>query len=83
MKPAHKNVTLSLPEPLLRRFRVYAALHNRSMSALMVQAIQAMLKQAKEDRDSTRKRFMNRIRKMPASGIGNKIPWTRDEIHER
>ena len=83
MKAPHKNVTLSLPEPLLRRFRVYAAVHNRSMSALMEQAIQAMMKQANEDRDSTRRRFMDRIRKMPASGIGNKIPWTRDEIYER
>ena len=34
-----RNVTLSLPEPLLRRFRILAASRNTSMSALMQAAI--------------------------------------------
>jgi len=39
----HKNVTLSLPEPLLRKFRVYAASRNRSMTNLMAEAIQTLM----------------------------------------
>jgi len=42
----HKNVTLSLPEDLLRRFRVYAALRNESMSRLMTEAIRSLLAEA-------------------------------------
>jgi hypothetical protein len=42
-KPPHKNVTLSLPEPLLRRFRVFAAERNQSMTSVMAEAIQGMI----------------------------------------
>ena len=38
----HRNVTLSLPETLLRRFRVHAAERNQSMIALMTEAIRSL-----------------------------------------
>ena len=40
-----QNVTLSLPEPLLRRFRIYAATRNKSMTQLIMEAIRALLEQ--------------------------------------
>jgi hypothetical protein len=78
----HQNVTLSLPEPLLRRFRVYAAKQNQSMSSLMVEAIRALTDQD-EQAAKVRRRFLERIRHAPDRGTGGTIRWTRDELHER
>jgi hypothetical protein len=83
VKPVkHKNVTLSLPEPLLRRFKVYAAEQEQSMTSLMAAAIQKMVA---EDRSvaEAKKRMLDRMRNAPDRGTGTKIRWTREELHER
>ncbi len=78
----HQNVTLSLPEPLLRRFRVYAAGRNQSMTGLMAEAIRTLLEQ--EDRSAqSQRRFLDRIRNAPDRGTKGRIRWTRAELHER
>ena len=77
-----KNVTLSLPEPLLREFRVYAAVRNESMTSLLTAAIQNMLGHDK-DTDRARLRFLARARKSPNRGTKGKIPWTRAELLKR
>jgi predicted transcriptional regulator len=79
---AHKNVTLSLPEPLLRKFRVYAAFRNRSMTNLMTEAIQTLMER-EEQQESAKRRFLKRIMSAPDRGTGGKIRWTREELHER
>jgi predicted transcriptional regulator len=77
-----QNVTLSLAAPLLRRFRIYAASRNQSMTSLMEEAILQMMDQ--ETRKAAAKhRFMDRIRNAPDRGTGGKITWTREELHER
>ncbi len=76
---AHRNVTLSLPEPLLRRFRVYAAARNESMTSLMAEAIRDLLERDEQTAAANR-RFLERIRNAPDRGSG---PWSRDEMHER
>jgi hypothetical protein len=78
----HKNVTLSLPEPLLRRFRIYAATRNQSMTRLMAESIRRMIDQD-VDADRAARRFMERIENAPDRGTGGVIRWTRDELHER
>ena len=80
--PKHKNVTLSLPEPLLRRFRIYAATRNQSMTSLMAESIRRMIEQD-VDADRAARRFLDRIRNAPDRGTGGVIRWTRDELHER
>ena len=79
---SHTNVTLSLPDVLLRRFRVYAASRNQSMTSLMAEAIRDILER---DRHAirARRRFLDRIRNAPDRGTGGRISWTRDELHER
>jgi plasmid stability protein len=82
VKADHKNVTLSLPEPLLRKFRVYAASHNKSMTSLMTEAIERMI--APDDEyEAARTRLIEGMRNARDLGTGGKITWTRDEIHER
>jgi hypothetical protein len=78
----HKNVTLSLPESLLHRFRVYAAERNQSMTRLMAQAIQALMDEDKRA-TSAKRRFLDRIENAPDRKTRGKISWSREELHER
>jgi predicted transcriptional regulator len=76
------NVTLSLPDKLLRRFRVFAAMRNQSMSSLITVAISEMIERESQTQRAKR-RFLERIRNAPDRGTKGKIQWTRDELHER
>ena len=77
-----QNVTLSLSAPLLRKFRVYAAERNQSMTSLMEEAILNLMDR-ETSREAARRRFFERMENAPNRGTGGKISWTRDEIHER
>jgi len=79
---SRRNVTLSLPESLLRRFRVYAAERDQSMTSLMEEAIRDLV-EADRSRSRAKQRFLERIRKAPDRGTAGVIRWTRDELHER
>jgi len=81
-KVEHKNVTLSLPEPLLRRFRIHAASRNKSMSHLMTEAISKMIDEEGE-RQAAARRLIEGMRNSPSRGTGGKITWTREELYER
>jgi predicted transcriptional regulator len=78
----HTNVTLSLPETLLRRFRIYAAARNQSMTGLMTEAIRTLIEQDEQSAKAKR-RFLERIQNAPDRGTRGKIRWTREELHER
>jgi hypothetical protein len=82
VKAQHKNVTLSLPEPLLRRFRVYAAERNQSMTSLAEVAILRLMNED-DQYEKSKRRLLERMRKGYDLGFGEKVPWTRDELHER
>lgn len=82
MKKEQTNVTLSLPESLLRRFRVFAAERNQSMSSLMTLAIRDMIERNVQTQRAKR-RFLERIRNAPDRGTKGEFQWTRDELHER
>jgi len=77
-----QNVTLSLPQGLLRKFRIYAATRNQSMTAIMTESIRLMVDE--ENRaEKAKSRFLQRIRNAPDRGTKGVITWTRDELHER
>ncbi|HYK58717.1 MAG TPA: ribbon-helix-helix protein, CopG family [Bryobacteraceae bacterium] len=77
-----RNITLRLPEPLLRRLRAYAAQRNSSLGALMAEAIRQMLDED-GSRDARHRRIVERMRNAPDWGTRGKITWTREEIWER
>jgi hypothetical protein len=77
-----RNVTLSLPEDLLTKFRVLAATRNVSMSSLMESAITKLVTDA-DDTELRTKRMVERMRNSTVRGPGDNIPWTRDEIYDR
>ena len=79
---AFQNVTLSLPEPLLRRFRVFAAERNQSMTGVMAEAIRRMMDEDTKSGQAKR-RFLERLKNPPGRSARGKITWTREELHER
>ena len=79
----NKNVTFSLPEPLLHDFKVYAAKRNQSMTSLVTEAIEKMMQQRDDEHQKRMQRFVDRMRNAPDLGTGGTITWTRDELHDR
>jgi metal-responsive CopG/Arc/MetJ family transcriptional regulator len=82
VKHETRNITLALPEPLLRRFRVYAASRHQSMSSLMTDAVKKMIDEESEY-ERSRKSFLDQIHNPAGIELPDKIPWSRDELHER
>jgi metal-responsive CopG/Arc/MetJ family transcriptional regulator len=79
----NKNVTFSLPEPLLHEFKIYAAKRNQSMTSLVAEAIEKMMQQRDDEHQQRMQRFVDRMRNAPDLGTGGTIRWTRDELHDR
>ena len=74
------NVTLKLDADLLREARVLAAEEGRSLSALLTERLEAMIRERKAF-EKARRRALARLRE------GLDLQWTpprsRDELHER
>jgi hypothetical protein len=74
------NITLKVDAKLLREARVLAAEEGRSVSALLTDRIEEMVRQRKAF-DKARRRALARLRE------GLDLRWTppktRDELHER
>lgn len=77
---AKSNVTLKLDADLLREARVLAAEAGRSLSALLTERLEAMIRERKAF-EKARRRALARLRE------GLELQWTpprsRDELHER
>ena len=73
------NITLKLDSDLLREARVLAAEEGRSISALLAERLESMVRERKAF-DKARRRALARLRE------GLDLRWTptsRGEIHER
>ncbi len=74
------NVTLKLDADLLREVRIFAAEGGSSLSALLTERLEAMVRERKAF-DKARRRALERLR------TGFDLQWTpplsRDELHER
>ncbi len=74
------NVTLKLDVDLLREARIIAAEEGRSVSALLTDRLEALIRERKAF-DRARRRALARLRK------GLDLRWTppgsREELHER
>jgi hypothetical protein len=74
------NITLKLDADLLREARVLAAEEGRSVSALLSERVEALVRERKAF-DRARRRALGRLRE------GLDLRWTpsrsRDQLHER
>jgi hypothetical protein len=62
---------------------MYAALRNESMTAVVREAIERTVEERDEARKAAAKRLIERLQNSPNRGVGEKIAWTRDELHGR
>ena len=80
MSAVKTNVTLKLDADLLKEARVIAAEKGRSVSALLTECLEAVVRERKAF-DRARRRALARLRK------GLDLRWTppnsRDHVHER
>lgn len=82
MRVETRNITLSLPEELLREVKVLAARRQTSVSALLA----GMLREAVEREAGyalARRREMEALERGLDLGTGGEIRWSREELHER
>jgi hypothetical protein len=74
------NITLKIDADILREARILAAEEGRSVSALLADRLEAMVRERKAF-DKARRRALSRLR------AGLDLQWTppksRDELHER
>ena len=79
---ASRNVTLTLPEELLRRLKILAAQRDTSISALLTTALSELVDQEDgyaEARDAT----IRDLERGYDLGARGQITWTRDSLHDR
>ena len=77
-----RNITLSIPEDLLRQIKIVAAGRDSSVSAMLTSA----LRQIADDEDGyaeASRRMLTDLRKGYRLGTNGKSVWTRDDMHGR
>jgi plasmid stability protein len=81
----NRNLTINLPEELIDKLRIRAAVRKESMTALVKQAIEKVVADdgGEDEAKARRKRMAERMRNAPDLGLNGKIPWTRSELYER
>ena len=82
MRVQSRNITLSLPEELLREAKVVAARRGTSVSALLAGALSELVER-ESGYAAARERSLATLGKGLDLGTGGRISWGRDELHER
>lgn len=78
---ATKNITLSMPEEVVRRAKVLAAERDTSVSALVGELLTSLTSPVEDYAEA-----WQREESLMATGLGLRIgdiTWSRDEIHTR
>jgi len=82
MRAETQNITLALPRPLLRRAKLLAVQRDTSVSGLLCEFLEEIVRRGGEYEKARRKAL--RELKRPASlGTGGRATWTRGQLHER
>jgi hypothetical protein len=77
-----QNVTLAIPKDVLRKAKILAVQKNTSLSGLLTQTLAEIVSHA-EAYDQARKRSVALMKNGFDLGVQGRIPWKRDELHER
>ena len=76
-----RNLTLSMPEDLVRRAKVAAAQRDMSVSALVARLLEQVVGDPRDDAQ-----VWAQERRLMDEGMGmrvGEVTWTRDDLHER
>ncbi len=79
---ATRNITLSLPEDLLKQARVIAAKRDTSVSRMVADTLREIVER-ESGYEQARQRSISRLEKGIHLGTAGKARWTRDELHDR
>jgi predicted transcriptional regulator len=79
---ASRNVTLALPEELLRRLKILAAQQDTSISALLTATLSDLADQ-EEGYAVARDAMISDMERGYDLGTCGQITWSRDSLHER
>lgn len=77
-----RNVTLSLPEDLVRRAKVVAAQRDTSISRLLTEALEAIVAR-EEGYAQAQRRHLAVLQRGLNLGTRGRAAWTREALHER
>jgi hypothetical protein len=77
-----RNITLALPEPLIREAKQLAAEEGTSISAIVAHLLAGQLRR-RSGFSAARRRALARLAKPPDLGTRGRASWTREELHER
>ena len=77
-----RNITLSLPEEVLREAKVVAARRGTSVSALLAGALYELVER-ESGYAAARERSLATLGRGRDLGTGGAIGWDRDELHDR
>jgi hypothetical protein len=78
---ASRNITLSMPEELVRRAKVVAAQRDMSVSALVTRLLEQLVGDVRDD-----EQVWAEERRLMDIGIGmqvGELTWSREQLHER
>jgi hypothetical protein len=67
---------------VLRRFRVFAAEHNQSMTALMIRAIEKLMEHD-DEYEKAKGRLIEQMHNAPDLGTNGKITRKREDLYDR
>lgn len=77
-----QNVTLALPADTLRRLKVLAAERGSSISRMLTEQLDELL-DGETGYEQARRRALRDLEHGWELGLGDKVTWSRDELHER
>lgn len=79
---SRRNVTLTLPEELLRQLKIIAARRETSLSALLAEALRQIV-DTELGYEEARRLMLADLKKGYPLGTRGKINWSRESLHER
>lgn len=77
-----QNITLSIPKDVLMKVKIIAIKRGTSLSGLITQIMESLASQ-EEGFDAARSRHLDFLENPPDLGLGGRIPWGREELHDR
>jgi predicted transcriptional regulator len=77
-----RNVTLSIPDDLLRQLKITAAKQETSLSAMLTRTLRQIANE-EDGYAEAQRQMLKDLKKGYRLGTHAKIGWTRDDLHER
>jgi hypothetical protein len=78
----YRNVTVALPADLVKEARHLAVDRGLSLSAFVATLIEEKVESPRRY-EAVGEQALKRLQQGYPLGLGEKVPWTRDELHER